>query len=117
MRVLFKQAVNLDGKDYSRGPHLISESVSKNVFYQKFVKAGLIVEEEKEVDKVVTFETPFERNERLMNSFSPQKAEVPKEMAGPFPIMSEDDEIEAEPEEMEAIEQKERPKNKTKKKR
>lgn len=117
MRVLFKQAVNLGGKDYGRGPHLISEEVSKNVFYQRMLKAGLVVEDGKEVDKVIPYETPNQRNERLMNALSPKKETVSQEMPGPFPIMSEEEEIEAEAEDIEASEPKERSKNKIKKKR
>jgi hypothetical protein len=63
VRVQFIQALRIDGKVYSLGIHEIDESLFDHPHFDKYVKLGMIVDED--VKAVVKHESIQERSERL----------------------------------------------------
>ncbi len=63
MQVQFKQAAHICGKDYSRGFHQVSEDVMQSKFFLKLVNAGLVLDAEEA--KMVSAEPLHARQARL----------------------------------------------------
>jgi hypothetical protein len=125
MRLQFKQAVHLEGKDYGLGHHEVPDHVikKKHKFIERLVQAGLILEGDA-MSKPVSAETLQERQKRLAESLAKaSKAVSPKsvpisEPAGE-PVIDESKEETLEPvieESSEESELKEAPKSADKKK-
>lgn len=73
----FKQAVHIDGKDFPRGIHKVSESVEKHPHFLKYVSLGLIVESQ---PAPMMGQSAQERGEKLMNKLV-KKADAGKSPA------------------------------------
>lgn len=64
MKVQFKQAAHIEGRDYQLGIHAVPEKVLANKFFQRLAHAGLIVEVDEA--KVAPTETVDERQKRFV---------------------------------------------------
>lgn len=86
MKLIFKQAVKIEGKIYTRGSHELFESelnkIVLNKTYIQFCKLGLIIEEP--VHMVLSTESLESKNLKLAEKFAPKKLEEkPAEEAAP----------------------------------
>ena len=72
MRFRFMQAVNLGGKNYKKGLHVLPLDVQKNGFFQKLLKAKLVLS----ADAEKTAAPPLALNER--NKKLAEKLVAPK---------------------------------------
>ncbi len=78
MHYKFLQAVHIQGRDYPRGVHSVSEKVEYDAYFLKLVSSGLVVEVE--ASKVVSPESSAERSKKLLDKLlakKPVKAEAP----------------------------------------
>lgn len=64
MKVQFKQAAHIEGRDYLLGIHAVPEKVLANKFFQRLAHAGLIVEVDEA--KVAPTESADERQKRFV---------------------------------------------------
>lgn len=107
MRIHFKQAVHIDGKDYALGTHDVPESLLKNnKYFHKLMEAGLVLDAE--AMGIVSHETLADRQKKLAEklSASPVSGVAPTpvveqqpvadegEGASPAPASSSDDHFE-----------------------
>lgn len=76
MHILFKQAVHIEGKDYSRGVHLVHETALKSVYFQRLLKAGLVMDAE--AAKVVSAMSLADRQEALKEKILGKSAPQPQ---------------------------------------
>lgn len=84
MRIHFKQAVHLDGKDYALGTHDVPESVLKNnKYFHKLMEAGLVMDAEGK--EIISPESLQERNRKLSEKL--QAAPVSK--VAPTPVVEQ----------------------------
>lgn len=73
MRVLFKQAVHLCGRDYALGSHDVSDAVMKSPFFQRLVNAGMVLDAEEA--KVISSVPLQDRQKELSEKLASLKAE------------------------------------------
>lgn len=69
MRVKFKQAVHIGGKDYPRGVHEVSEAHLKDKYFHKLIQANLV--EDAEATKVVSADSLQDRQRKLAERILP----------------------------------------------
>lgn len=83
MFALVKQAICLDGKDYSRGVHEFPEKFVRHedqALFHKFLEHGLIVKQDKAPEPI---ESLAERGERLAQKFAAPVEPTPEVVEEP----------------------------------
>lgn len=82
MRVQFKQAVHLDGKDYPRGIHEVPEKALQSKFFHKLIKAGLVLDAE--AAQVVAPVSEHQRQLKLAEKLAKAKPAAPSAPQAPL---------------------------------
>lgn len=78
MKVKFKQAVHLDGKNYSRGVHDVPEKSFEHAYFHKLLKAGLVSDPESPPVEVLTEKQRQDRlSEKVMSLASKAVPKAP----------------------------------------
>lgn len=104
MQYLFKQALNLGGKDYHRGSvHNMPEKIEYSPIFIKYVGIGLIVEHE---DKIISPESLSDRQKRTHDALVKRatEAKAPKAKAPEAPKAPEKSQDEKDAEEIAKME-------------
>lgn len=109
MKMEFKQAVHLDGKDYHKGMHDVPEEVLKGKLAHSMILRGLIVEAKEVITPVSIMDQQKKLADRLMASKSP----ATKKAADP--VMAEEPAWEPQVEEQPESKPEQKAKHKTRK--
>lgn len=77
MRVKFKQAVHLGGRDYLLGTHEVPDQLLKHPYFQKLMKAGLV--EDAEPLKKAHAESPEHRQKKISEKIASLSQDPPQD--------------------------------------